>query len=93
MLNLSHLREFSGVSLWSIDRARLVDLKDVTATGDRPAARLQNYVSQVGNPYCFRVGSIPVQISFVGKRSLEDCLRSYYTTLKNGCSTLTEEVL
>ena len=67
----------------SADREQLRDLRTAAGRGDRARERLERYVEQIGNPYCFRVGDTPVQISFVGERTLEECLLSYFTALKN----------
>lgn len=73
----------AGAEAQPVDRAQLTDLRSVTIRGRTPGQRLRSYLSQVEDPCCFRVGDVPVRVTFVGQRSLEDCLRDYFTALKD----------
>ena len=42
----------------------LQDILKVEISGETAHQRLESFLSQVGNPYCFRVGKTPVRISF-----------------------------
>ena len=83
MLEKDDFIQLANLDIPSVVREQLRDLRTAAVRGDTPRKRLERYVEQIGNPYCFRVGDTPVQISFVGERTLEECLLSYFTALKN----------
>lgn len=61
----------------------LRDIREADIAGAAPCQRLERYLSQVGNPYCFRVGKTPVRISFKPRgEPLEDKIRAYFLGLK-----------
>ena len=61
----------------------LQDILKVEISGETAHQRLESFLSQVGNPYCFRVGKTPVRISFsASEKPLEEKLRSYFMSLK-----------
>lgn len=63
----------------------LTDLLDVTLQGDTPMRRLESYLAQTGNPYCFRVGQTPVRLLFPCEgKPLAELLKAYLISLKNG---------
>lgn len=78
MVSAAQLESMAGVGVKEIDPGVLHDLTDVKIEGSAPARRLESYLAQVGNPYCFRVGSTPVRITFSGDgEPLERKLKSY----------------
>lgn len=84
MVSKKQLEGMAQVSIQGVDPGTLPDLLDVTIEGDTPAQRLESYLSQVGNPYCFRVGKTPVRITFSeGGKPLENKLKSYFLSLKS----------
>lgn len=43
----------------------LVDIRDVQIKDDLPVEeRVRSFVEQIKNPYCFKVGSVVVNVSF-----------------------------
>jgi len=76
MVTVEELKKLSEQSV--NDNAELVDLKTVhvDTTLDK-AARIEDYISQIGNPYLFKVNGMTVKISFSGNRKLEDCIKEY----------------
>ena len=63
----------------TVDRESLVDIRNVKID---PALtkqeRIKSYVSQIGNPYCYRDGDVVVGISYANTDiSLEERLKSY----------------
>ena len=61
----------------------LQDILKVEISGETAHQRLESFLSQVGNPYCFRVGKTPVRISFsASEKPLEEKLRSSFMSLK-----------
>lgn len=64
MITLKELRDMRATDIAGIDPATLPDISSVTITGQTPAQRLDSLLTQVNNPYIFRVGQTPVRISF-----------------------------
>lgn len=64
----------------SMEDASLVDIKDVVINTNMPIVdRLQDYIKQIRNPYCYLDHGIKVRICFSGKRLFEECLKSAVT--------------
>ena len=79
-----------------LERLRLLDIKDIHADdlqelsevklySDLPVQeRLELFLCQIGNPYCFKVNGTPVQISFSDSpKTLDEALNNYLTHRKN----------
>lgn len=85
MLTKEELEAMARVNITEVDPSALVDLQEVKITGETPAQRLESYLAQVGNPYCFRVGATPVKIKFAPDgKSLEEKLKKHFLSLKTG---------
>ena len=61
----------------------LVDLRDVSVNTDLPREqRMQDYLNQIKNPYCFKCGKTAIKISFADTTAtLEDRLEKYLLSL------------
>ena len=68
----------------TVDRESLVDIRNVKIDpGLSKQDRIKSFVSQIGNPYCYRDGDVVVGISYADTDvSLEDRLKSYACGLK-----------
>lgn len=85
MVSKKQLEDMAQESIKGRDPGTLPDLLDVTITGETPAQRLESYITQVKNPYCFRVGKTPVRISYKEEAPpIEERLKTYFMSLKNG---------
>lgn len=86
MLTLKQLDEMSRIEITKIDKSTLVDISTMRVDTSLPDfQRMQDYLEQVKNPYCFLCGDTPVQISFKENgKELGDLLCSYFTCLKMG---------
>lgn len=63
-----------------VEDTSLVDIKDVVINTDMPVVdRVQDYMKQIKNPYCYLDHGIKVRICFSGKRLFEECLKSAVT--------------
>lgn len=83
MIDKNLLEEMSRVRLSDAGPECLKDVLEVEISGETACQRLESYVSQVGNPYCFRVGKTPVRISFKDcEKTLDQKIRSYFLGLK-----------
>lgn len=72
MYDLKALRN-ADVSAFSIDG--LVDLRNVDIKRDLTLKRrADDYISQVGNPYLFRVDDVVVKVEFAGDKDFSDLL-------------------
>ena len=77
------LQEMKKIDVRTVDPDTLVDINDVTINTSLPREeRLTDYISQIGNPYCFRCGKTVVKIGFADtEASLEDRLEGYLLSL------------
>lgn len=86
MLNSNQLDEMSRMKIDKIDKRNLVDINNVKIDTSLPVyQRMQNYLEQIKNPYCFMCGKTPVQISFKSDdKELGSLLERHFMSLKNG---------
>lgn len=84
MVDIKSLEMMSKKSMTELESDRLSDILDVTIVGETPVQRLESYLSQTGNPYCFRVGKTPVRLLFHNEeKTLQEKLKSYFLSLKS----------
>lgn len=67
-----------NVDIRAVDPAELVDIREIQINPRQSREeRIRDFVRQVKNPYCFRVGGVAVKVSFTeGGATLEDRLES-----------------
>jgi len=72
------LEQMKNVDIRTVDLASLTDIRDIQVNpGQSKEERMRDFVRQIGNPYCFRVGNVAVKVSFAeGGATLEDRLES-----------------
>lgn len=84
MVDKNMLDHMARESMNRKDPGALPDLLDITIEGETPVQRLESYLSQTGNPYCFRVGKTPVRLLFHNEeKTLREKLKSYFLSLKS----------
>ena len=73
------LESMKNVDVRTVNPATLRDIRDVKINTALPKAqRIQDYIRQIGNPYCYRHGKYVVKISFADTDvTLEDRLLAY----------------
>ena len=73
------LEEMRAVDLRTVDRSTLVQRSAVRVDDKKGREeRIADYISQIGNPYCYLEGKTVVKISFAETdRTIEDCIRAY----------------
>ena len=83
-MNTAQLEQLRQVNIDAMDKTEFMELNQVKVDGAAPAAdRLWQYLSQVKNPYAFRVGDVAVKIEFSSSgRSMTDALSNYLLGLK-----------
>lgn len=53
------------VDIRNVDKDALVDLRSVQIDASKPVQeRLQSFLQQIQNPYCFRIGDIAVKVNY-----------------------------
>lgn len=71
------LAKMQNVDIRNVDRNALVDINSVSIHRELPIKEcVLDYMKQIKNPYCYLDHGMVVKISFAGKRSLEDCIKS-----------------
>ncbi|MCP1109728.1 DUF6870 family protein [Ohessyouella blattaphilus] len=72
------LEEMKNVDIRTVDPAELVDIRDVKVSPEQSReARIMDFVAQVKNPYCFKVGKVAVKVSYADSGpTLDDRLES-----------------
>ena len=82
MLSKNDLQEMSVISTQR-KSGTLPDISEVQIEGDTPEQRLTNYLSQVVNPYYFRVGNTPVHIIYDNNgKPLEEVIKKFFILIK-----------
>lgn len=68
-----------NVNVNTVDRNTLVQRGSIRLDESLPShERLQDFVRQMKNPYCYMDGKIAVKISFINTATtIEDCLENY----------------
>ena len=77
------LKKMKSVNISTVDADSLIDIKDVKIDPNlSKEERVEQFLKQIGNPYCFRCNGCAVQVSFSEtERTLEDCLQDYFSKL------------
>lgn len=84
MIDKNLLEDMSRIKIKDVVPDLLQDILTVEVSGETAIQRLESYLDQVGNPYCFRVGNTPVRISFKScEETLDKKIKSYFMGLKS----------
>ncbi len=70
------IESMKQISIKECDKEQLVDLSSIEINGTQSKQeRMFDYLHQVKNPYCFKVGEIAVRLVFdEGGRSFQQCM-------------------
>lgn len=73
------LEEMRAVDPRTVDRNTLMQRSSVKINpGADKEERIRDFISQIGNPYCYLDGDMVVKISFSDTdRTIEDCIHAY----------------
>lgn len=84
MMDKLQLQKMRSVDITQVDHRTLVDIHSIRIDSTLPAVKkMQSYLEQIGNPYCFLCGDTPVKIRFVAEdRTLKQSLCDYFLSLK-----------
>lgn len=82
-VNKIDLQQMRQVDIRTVDRDSLTDIKDIQIDRTLPRGqRFEDFLRQIGNPYCYRCGKAVVKVSFADTdATLEDRLEQYLRTL------------
>jgi len=67
-----------NIDLNKVDINQLIDINQVVIDESAPKSKkIEAYIKQIKNPYCFKVGKTVVKVSFSeGGGSFQDCLET-----------------
>ena len=84
MLGSTELDRMSQMDINDIDPDTLTNVSAVSIDAALPQTeRIERYLQQIGNPYCFISGDTPVRIRFAGgDKPLQQSLINYFSRLK-----------
>lgn len=77
------VEEWKKVDIREVDIDTLVDIRDINIDMDWPREkRIEEFIRQIKNPYCFKVGKIAVKVEFSdGDATFEDRVKEYLESL------------
>lgn len=76
------MESMKNVDIRSVDKSELIDLNSVHIDDTVPVPeRVRNFLEQIRNPYCFRVGDVAVKVNYQAsgpsfQQNIEDLLRT-----------------
>lgn len=76
------VEQMKAVDVRNVDRDELVDIRDVVIDRTLPKEeRIQKFVRDIKNPYCFKCGDVVVKSTFADTDlTLEECVEHYLMT-------------
>lgn len=77
-----NFEQMKNVDIRTVDRDTLVDISEVHIDKKLPREeRMEDFIRQIRNPYCYRCGKAVVKVSFADtEATLEDRLEHYLKT-------------
>ncbi len=84
MINSSDLNKMSQINICEINPDALVKTSSIYIDSQLPQTeKIERYLEQIQNPYCFMSGDTPVRIRFAKtERTLSQSLIEYFSRLK-----------
>lgn len=77
-LNIEELQRMRDVDIRHVDESKLHDLQKVRIKKELPIPeRVADFISQIGNPYCFKVGDMVVKLKF--QEGGTSCQEAFYS--------------
>lgn len=82
MIDDATLKELSNVDLETVNKNQLKELNEIILDSEADInTKIEMFLTQIQNPYCFLVNGTPVKIVFENKKTLEECLFNYFKTI------------
>lgn len=73
--------KLKNIDIITVDKEELVDIKDINIDLTLPyELRILNYIEQIKNPYCYKMGDVVVKIEFDESENaltFEECINNY----------------
>ncbi len=84
VISSMQLEEMRQIDIVDVDPCTLVDASTISLDQRLPQReKIEQFVGQLGNPYCFISGDTPVRVRFVRpERELLQPLTEYFSRLK-----------
>jgi len=85
MLSKEELGRLRGLDIKDVDVDDLEELSEINLYPDLPVQeRLELFLCQIGNPYCFKVNGTPVQVCFSDRaKTLDEAVSNYLAHRKD----------
>ncbi len=85
MISCNQLAKMSDMDITRVGVETLVDISGIRIDASLPATlRMESYLKQIKNPYCFLCENTPVKVGFApGGGYLEEKLLDYFVGLKS----------
>jgi len=59
------IESMKSIDIKGVDKAELIDLNTIHIDQEKPVAeRIESFIQQIKNPYCFKVGDIAVKVNY-----------------------------
>lgn len=88
-MNPAEWEPFEHVDVRTADIKNLTDIRDIKINRELPREeRIKEFLAQVKNPYCFRVGKTAVSVGYSGKKTFQQCMEEYLLALQEASSDL-----
>ena len=80
MFEYNDMNALKEVDIRTVERKDLIDLNSVIIDTERSVnERIEDFIQQIKNPYCYLDGKTVVKISFADTdRTIEDCFHAYF---------------
>lgn len=83
-MNKNELEALRDTDITALDLPQLVDISEVEIDTDAPDIdRLDSFIKQINNPYCYKVGNTPVKVRFKSdKPHIKKVIEDYFVKNK-----------
>jgi len=82
-MEIKTLEDMRNVDMRTVDKSELVDIDNVKINiNDKPEKKMQDYIDQIKNPYCFLCNGYAVKLAFAdNNRTIEECFTEAIETM------------
>ena len=82
-MEIKTLEDMRNVDIRTVDKSELVDIDNVKINiNDKPEKKMQDYIDQIKNPYCFLCKGYAVKLAFAdNNRTIEECFTEAIETM------------
>ena len=80
----NYLKKMKNVDIKTIDCSKLQDISGVNIDSDKPVIqRLLKYISEIKNPYAFKVGKTKIKVVFSNRYNAQSIQRGLENIVRN----------